>query len=389
MIRKIYIFTAPTFLSLVAMLTGCGGAVEDNPDAPAVFNSSPYRLPFEYDKSIAVAQGQESTGDYASHNSGNALNRYGIDFAVFFGTKILAARSGKVVKVVENNHLGCANSSCSGQNNEILIEHMDGIVKTYSQYLHLDYNSACVVVGQMVSQGDVIGLTGNTGWSAGPHLHFAVLNSTKNASIPFNFADVQSNNGVPIADVFDNLYVNTINHIWHIYKSANAENINHCTNPITGTATIPTQIENYSWTSHPFQLIPEDDKNTATVSDDRVVVGNILGPAVLQDWFELSFTDVYLKDASTWRIIKSGHDKYIWSDFFQVYLVDKGGRLTQDDSPTSWEIYSLKLPTRGSVFFKSEISGKYIGIDQNSDDQWGRRLHLSNALTGWRPYPVD
>ncbi|MBI3190299.1 M23 family metallopeptidase [archaeon] len=65
----------------------------------------------------------------------------------------------------ENDHTG----------NYIVLEHKCG---EYTIYGHLKHDSISVKLNQIVEEGEVIGLSGNTGWSIEPHLHFAVFNQT-------------------------------------------------------------------------------------------------------------------------------------------------------------------------------------------------------------------
>lgn len=122
-----------------------------------------YSLPFEKGKSFFVAQGYESMfshkGDYA------------IDFKIKQGTKVLAARGGTVVFARESFSEGGVGKKYVGKGNGITIRHSDG---TFAHYWHLQHNGALVNVGDSVQQGQWIGLSGNTGFSAFPHLHFEV-----------------------------------------------------------------------------------------------------------------------------------------------------------------------------------------------------------------------
>ena len=109
--------------------------------------------------------------------------RYALDIAMPEGTPIVAARSGMVVKI-ENDQSGRGNNP-SG--NFVRILHDDG---TMGVYLHLMRGSVQVREGQPVAMGERIARSGNTGNSTGPHLHFVIQRNVGLAleSIPFDFA---------------------------------------------------------------------------------------------------------------------------------------------------------------------------------------------------------
>ncbi|NLU75430.1 M23 family metallopeptidase [Streptomyces sp. HNM0575] len=88
----------------------------------------------------------------------------GQDFAVPTGTPVKAVHAGTVVKAGPN---GAGDGSSYG--NAIVIKHSNG---TYSQYAHL--SKLNVQPGQKVDTGQKIGLSGSTGNSSGPHLHFEI-----------------------------------------------------------------------------------------------------------------------------------------------------------------------------------------------------------------------
>ncbi|MER5371961.1 M23 family metallopeptidase [Streptomyces sp. NPDC002553] len=88
----------------------------------------------------------------------------GQDFAVPTGTKVMAAHGGIVVKAGGN---GAGDGPAYG--NAVVIKHANGV---YSQYAHL--SRVDVNVGQVVKTGQRIALSGNTGNSSGPHLHFEI-----------------------------------------------------------------------------------------------------------------------------------------------------------------------------------------------------------------------
>ncbi|WP_299539446.1 M23 family metallopeptidase [uncultured Streptomyces sp.] len=103
----------------------------------------------------------------ASYGTGGARwahKHSGQDFAVAIGTKVEAAHSGTVVKAGGN---GAGDGPAYG--NAIVIKHANG---KYSQYAHL--SKIDVHIGQHVKTGQKIALSGNTGNSSGPHLHFEI-----------------------------------------------------------------------------------------------------------------------------------------------------------------------------------------------------------------------
>ncbi|WP_411832827.1 peptidoglycan DD-metalloendopeptidase family protein [Pseudoxanthomonas mexicana] len=138
-----------------------------------------YRLPFEYGR-VRVDQGP---GGAFSHN--DAQNLHAIDFAVPEGTPILAVREGVVMQVESDfDQAGLNREKFGGRANFIRILHGDG---TMALYAHLQPEGVQVRTGQYVRKGQRIGLSGNTGFSTAPHLHFVlqVNRGMRLESVPF------------------------------------------------------------------------------------------------------------------------------------------------------------------------------------------------------------
>lgn len=104
-------------------------------------------------------------GAYGYDASGKPKPHTGVDFGVPTGTPVRAALSG-VVRGWGNTD---AIRGCYSFGKWILIDHANGLSTVY---LHL--SNISVTKGQEVDTGDVIGNSGNTGYSTGPHLHFGV-----------------------------------------------------------------------------------------------------------------------------------------------------------------------------------------------------------------------
>ncbi|MFW3470926.1 M23 family metallopeptidase [Streptomyces microflavus] len=109
--------------------------------------------------SAPLASANVTTQYRASGASWSSGYHTGSDFQAASGTPVLAIGPGTVVSAGNSGSYG----------NEVVIQHEDGM---YSQYAH--QSSLDVSVGQTVTGGQQIGLSGSTGNSTGPHLHFEV-----------------------------------------------------------------------------------------------------------------------------------------------------------------------------------------------------------------------
>lgn len=138
-------------------------------------DKSPYVLPYQVGKSFLVWR---TTSHYAKGNGGVGL--YAVDFEMPVGTPVVAARAGKVVAARGEFYDG---NNEDLKENFVFVKHEDG---TIGRYFHLTHDGAKVKVGDSVKQGDVIGLSGNTGQSPAPHLHFDVQKCGPNLPPKYN-----------------------------------------------------------------------------------------------------------------------------------------------------------------------------------------------------------
>jgi murein DD-endopeptidase MepM/ murein hydrolase activator NlpD len=144
-----------------------------------------YRLPYRAGSTFAVLQGFH--GAFSHRGS----NEYAIDFDCPVATHVLATRPGIVV---------ATNAAAQGSGttpeylefkrvNFVLVLHDDG---TLGEYMHLSPSGVEVRPGQRVARGDELALSGNTGFSSTPHLHFQVMTAADDGvsaqSFPFELA---------------------------------------------------------------------------------------------------------------------------------------------------------------------------------------------------------
>ena len=129
---------------------------------------------------LLVAQGW---GGASSHH--DRANRHAVDLAAPVGTPVLAARDGVVMQVESGFSEGGLDTRLDGGANFVRILHHDG---TMALYAHLDAQGVFVRPGERVRRGQRLGLSGSTGYSAAPHLHFVVQanRGMRLESIPFN-----------------------------------------------------------------------------------------------------------------------------------------------------------------------------------------------------------
>jgi murein DD-endopeptidase MepM/ murein hydrolase activator NlpD len=117
------------------------------------------QMPFQGQAAVTQPFGPTS---YAAEPAYDGYTHFhtGMDFGVAMDTPIAAAGTGKVVAAGWDN---------TGFGNRVIIDHGNGVRTLYG---HLD--KITVQAGQMVRAGQQIGLSGTTGNSSGPHLHFGV-----------------------------------------------------------------------------------------------------------------------------------------------------------------------------------------------------------------------
>lgn len=145
---------SPGATSGIALTGGCGTAPADL--------LPKYVLPFPAGDAYPLSQANCGA---VSHEGRFA---YAFDFRMPMDTPVIAARDGVVLAVRAHGPDGTRRV---GDENYVFIEHTDGEI---SRYIHLTTEGVLVERGQRVARGDTIALSGNSGRSSFPHLHFDV-----------------------------------------------------------------------------------------------------------------------------------------------------------------------------------------------------------------------
>lgn len=124
---------------------------------PVAYFNSPFEFPLKEINESGLSFGELIKGkDYE-------LQHFGVDLRAKLNTEVFAVNDGKIVLA----------DNLSNYGKTIIIDHGLGI---YSLYLHL--NSFKASLGQMVKKDQVIGLSGSSGYSTAPHLHFSIRDNS-------------------------------------------------------------------------------------------------------------------------------------------------------------------------------------------------------------------
>ncbi len=140
-----------------------------------------YELP--YASGANYRMGQAYNGDFTHQGPG----RFALDFSLPEGTPVHAARAGQVIWTEERFSEGGIEDRFKGKDNRVEIMHNDGSIALYG---HLKYRGVLVQPGQKVAVGQILGYSGSTGYSGGPHLHFQVhrvLSGEERTTVPTLF----------------------------------------------------------------------------------------------------------------------------------------------------------------------------------------------------------
>ena len=143
------------FLFLMIFASEVGGEYEQAEEAGYYYGTEKWMWPVPDCREISSPFGKRD-----SPTAGASVEHKGIDIPCQQSTNVVASRDGTVTIA--------ANSDSEG--NWIAIEHD----KHYTSY-YMHNSQLLVSVGDKVTKGQIIALSGNTGVSTGPHCHFAIL----------------------------------------------------------------------------------------------------------------------------------------------------------------------------------------------------------------------
>ncbi|EDP94244.1 M23 family metallopeptidase [Kordia algicida OT-1] len=126
-------------------------------------------------------------GNFGRFSHDHIRSFHAFDFGTKIGDTIYAAREGKVVMTKESSKKYGRTRKFANFANYIIIQHDDG---TTAAYYHLKFEGVLIEKGDLVKRGQAIGISGMTGFTTTPHLHFVVHTTSEekgNISVPIQF----------------------------------------------------------------------------------------------------------------------------------------------------------------------------------------------------------
>ncbi len=151
-------------------------------DPSTVKHDDSYRYVLPYKKKRKLIQ-----GNFGKFSHDHIASYYAFDFGTQIGDTLYAAREGKVVLIKEDSKKHGRTRKYINDGNYIIIQHNDG---TTASYYHLKFNGVLVEKGDLVQRGQQIGISGMTGFTTVPHVHFVVHKATVengNVSVSIEF----------------------------------------------------------------------------------------------------------------------------------------------------------------------------------------------------------
>jgi len=167
-----------------------------NPDLPV--KPHMIRLPTPAKKPVKIMQAYNGSFSHFKQTS-----KFALDFTMSEGDTVYAADPGRVVGVIKDYKFGGNDKRWTDYANFITI--YNSRANWFIQYVHLKQNGSFVQVGDSVRVGQVIGLSGKTGYTSKEHLHFNVWKTTDDSvgfeSIPTEFIDLGSGKNIKKGDL--------------------------------------------------------------------------------------------------------------------------------------------------------------------------------------------
>jgi murein DD-endopeptidase MepM/ murein hydrolase activator NlpD len=159
-------------------------AIIGNPQALRLDTNYRYAFPFPEGKRVPVIQGY-----FGNFSHQGIMRNYALDLRMDIGDTVCAARAGIVVAKIEGYDVHGAGEEYKSFANCLFIYHEDGSI---AQYVHLKQKGCLVNLGDTITKGQPIALSGMTGYTTVPHLHFNVVVPTEDGakSIPVKFEKI-------------------------------------------------------------------------------------------------------------------------------------------------------------------------------------------------------